>query len=380
MERRGLFRSGSSARFPAVLLSGEHRVASAADPGAPALQWRSVAAGPVVAVVTLVAALLTTHAAGVPLRDPDGVAGRRFLWVVALVVALVGLDVVVRAGRRSGTRTPSRAAMRSVRRERWNWHRGVAVGSALISFYISYLAYRNLKSVVPLLRPGDLFDRQLADFERGLLGGNDPAALLHSVLGTGVQTQLLSIVYVFFILFVPLSLAFAVVFSPNLPGGLFYATAASLNWPLGAASYFMLPALGPVYAEPAVFAHLPASDASALQGVLLDQRLEFLRDPLASGTAQSIAAFASVHISMIFTAAVAAHLLGLGRRLRIALWVLLAATTAATIYLGWHYVIDDLVGVVIGLAALALARAITGFELRPRTATTSRARIKRALV
>jgi hypothetical protein len=142
----------------------------------------------------------------------------------------------------------------------------------------------------------------------------------------------------------------------------------------------MLPALGPVYAEPAVFAHLPASDASALQGVLLDQRLEFLRDPLASGTAQSIAAFASVHISMIFTAAVAAHLLGLGRRLRIALWVLLAATTAATIYLGWHYVIDDLVGVVIGLAALALARAITGFELRPRTATTSRARIKRALV
>jgi len=195
-----------------------------------------------------------------------------------------------------------------------------------------------------------------------------------------VQTQLLSIVYVFFILFVPLSLAFAVVFSPNLPGGLFYATAASLNWPLGAASYFMLPALGPVYAEPAAFAHLPASDASALQGVLLDQRLEFLRDPLASGTAQSIAAFASVHISMIFTAAVAAHLLGLGRRLRIALWVLLAATTAATIYLGWHYVIDDLVGVVIGLAALALARAITGFEPRPRTATTSRARIKRALL
>jgi hypothetical protein len=348
-----------------VLLSRERGAASEADQGAPALPRRSVAAGPVVAVVTLVAALLATRAAGVPLRDPDGVAGRRFVWVVCLVVALVGLDVVVRAARRSGTLTPSRAAMRSVRRERWSWHRGVAVGSALVSFYVSYLAYRNLKSVVPLLRPGDLFDRQLADFERGLFGGNDPAALLHSLLGTGVQTQILSIVYVFFILFVPLSLAAAVVFSPNLPGGLFYATAASLNWPLGAASYFTLPALGPIYAEPAGFAHLPASDASALQGLLLDERLEFLRDPVASGAAQSIAAFASVHISMIFTAAVAAHLLGMGRRLRIALWVLLAVTTAATIYLGWHYVIDDLVGVIIGLAALALARALTGFE--PRT-------------
>ena len=348
---------------------------SAADSGAPALLWRGVVAGPVVAVVTLVAALLATRAAGVPLRDPDGVAGRRLVWVVCLVVLLVVLDVVVRAGRRSGTLTPSRAAMRSVRGERWSWHRGVAVGSALVSFYISYLAYRNLKSVVPLLRPGELFDRQLADFERGLFGGNDPAALLHSVLGTGVQTQVLSIVYVFFIFFVPLSLALAVVFSPNLPGGLFYATAASLNWPLGAASYLLLPALGPVYAEPASFAHLPASDASALQGVLLDQRLEFLRDPVASGAAQSIAAFASVHISMIFTAAVAAHLLGLARRLRIGLWVLLAATTAATIYFGWHYVIDDLVGVVIGLAALALARVLTGFE--PRTARRSPRRAPR---
>ena len=333
--------------------------------------WRSVVAGPLVAVVTLVAALLATQAAGVPLRDPDGVAGRRFVWVVCMVVALVWLDVAVRAGRRSRTLTPSRAAMRSVRRERWDWYRAVAVGSALISFYVSYLAYRNLKSVVPLLRPGELFDPQLADFERSLFGGNDPAALLHSLLGTGVQTQVLSVVYLLYILFVPLSLALAMVFSRDLRGGLFYATALSINWPLGGASYLLLPALGPIYAAPASFADLPASGASSLQGLLLDQRLDFLRDPLAAGAAQSIAAFASLHVSMIFTAAVAAHLLGLARRVRVALWVLLALTTAATIYLGWHYVIDDVAGVIIGLAALAIARALTGFELR--TAATAHA-------
>ena len=323
-------------------------------------------AGSVVAVVTLVAALLATRAAGVPLRDPDHVAAKYLVLVGFAVLVLVGLDVVVRAGRRSGTFRPSRTAMRSVRRERWSWDRAVAVGSALVSFYVSYMAYRNLKGVVPLLRPGELFDRQLADFERGLFGGNDPAALLHSLLGTGVQTQVLSAVYVIFIVLLPLSLGLALVFSPNLRSGLFYATALSINWPLGAASYFVLPALGPVYAEPAGFAHLPASEVTYLQGVLLDQRLEFLRDPVAADVAQSIAAFASVHISMIFTAALAAHLLGLGRRLRIGLWVLLALTTAATIYLGWHYVVDDVAGVVIGLAALTLARALTGFE--PRTA------------
>ena len=367
LERRGLASAGLIGKIPSVLLSREPGATFSAEPGAPELPpWRSVVAGSVVAFVTLVAALLATRAAGVPLRDPDHVAAKYLVLVGCSVMVLVGLDVVVRAARRSGTLTPSRAVMRSVRRERWSWHRGVAVGSALVSFYVSYMAYRNLKGVVPLLRPGELFDRQLADFERSLFGGNDPAALLHSVLGTGVQTQVLSAVYVIFIVLLPLSLALALVFSPNLRGGLFYATALSINWPLGAASYFLLPALGPIYAEPASFAHLPATETSYLQGVLLDQRLEYLRDPVAADVAQSIAAFASVHISMIFTAAVAAHLLRLERRLRIGLWMLLAATTAATVYLGWHYVVDDVAGVVIGLAAIALARGLTGFE--PRTA------------
>ncbi len=331
------------------------------DPDLP--RWRSVAAGPVVAVVTLVAALLATQAANVPLRDPDNVAAKYLLLVGCSLVAMVWVDIVIRAGRRSGTLTPSRSARRSVRRERWSWYRAMAAASAVLSFYVSYMAYRNLKGVVPLLRPGELFDRQLGQFERGLFGGNDPAALLHSLLGTGVQTQILSIVYVVFIVLLPLSLALAV-FSRDLRGGLFYATALSINWPLGAGSYFLLPALGPVYAAPAGFADLPASKASYLQGVLLDQRLEYLRDPVTAHVAQSIAAFASVHISMIFTAAVAAHLLGVARRVRIGLWVLLAVTAVATIYLGWHYVIDDVAGVVIGLIALVLASALTGFKLR----------------
>jgi len=325
--------------------------------------WRSVLAGPVVAGITLLAALLATRAAGVPLRDPDHVAAKYLVLVGFSVLVLVWLDIAIRAGRRTATLTPSRAAMRSVWRERWSWQRAVAAASALISFYVSYLAYRNLKGVVPLLRPGDLFDRQLADLERGLFGA-DPAALLHTMLGTGAQTQVLSVIYVVFIVLLPLSLALALVFSRDVPGGLFYATALSINWPLGAASYFLIPALGPIYAMPSVFADLPDSKASYLQGVLLDQRAEYLRDPATAEIAQSIAAFASVHISMIFTAALAAHLLGLARRLRIGLWILLALTTVATVYLGWHYVVDDVAGVLLGLVALALARVLTGFEWR----------------
>jgi hypothetical protein len=331
--------------------------------------WRGVLAGPLVALVTVLAGLVATDAAHVPFRDPDHVAALYLALVGGGVAMLVLLDIAIRAGRRSGRRLPMRTEMRAVRRERWTPARALAVGSALVSFYVTYLAYRNLKAIVPLLRPGDLFDRQLADLDRGLFGGNDPAALLHSALGVGIPTHVLSTAYAAFIVFLPLSLAVALVFARAVRAGLFYATALSANWVLGAISYFLLPSLGPIYFEPAAFAHLPHSEVTRLQDLLLDQRVEFLSHPT-TATPQSIAAFASLHISMSLTAALAAHLLGLGRRLTTGLWIWFVLTTLATVYLGWHYVLDDLAGLVIAVAALALARALTGID--PRAASVSR--------
>ncbi len=314
---------------------------------------REVLAGPIVAVVTLLVALVATQRADVPLRDPDHVAALYFVLVACGVVVMVLLDIAIRAG------GPSREAMRRVRRERWTRARCVAVGGGILGFYLSYAAYRNLKAIVPLLRPDTLFDRQLANLDRDLFFGHDPAVLLHSLLGTGITAHILSSGYVVFIVFLPLSLALALVFAPNLRGGLFFATALSANWLIGAGSYFLLPSLGPVYYDPGTFASLPHSEVTHLQEMLMDQRVAFLAHPT-TATPQAIAAFASLHVSMSLTAALAAHLLGLSRRMKIALWVWLALTLLDTIYLGWHYVLDDFGGVAIAILALALARALTG--------------------
>ena len=107
--------------------------------------------------VTLVAALITTSAAGVSLRDPAGVSLQRFTIAAALIAVLVGLDIAFRSGR-----------------ARWTPARVATVIGALVSFYVTYLAYRNLKSVVPLLRPDELFDRRLADLDRSLFVGQRP--------------------------------------------------------------------------------------------------------------------------------------------------------------------------------------------------------------
>jgi len=326
--------------------------------------WRPLLAGPLVAATSLGAALIATGDAGIPLRDPDNVTGNRLVMALSFILSLFVIDVVVRAWSRSEGRLPTRAALLAVRREHWTLQRWLAVAGAIVAFYVTYLAYRNLKSVVPLLREEN-FDGRLADLDRSLFAGSDPAGVLHSLLGSGVSAYALSGVYELFFVFIPVALAFALVVLADLRAGLFLTTALAINWALAAVSYFMLPSLGPIYATPADFVHLPVTGVSGLQDALLDQRTEFLRDPTASGAAQSIGAFASLHVSIFFTAALATLLLELGRFVKIGVWVLFALTVVATIYFGWHYVLDDVAGLVIAVAALALAWALTGLDLRP---------------
>jgi hypothetical protein len=325
-------------------------------------RWRSIAAGPTVALAGLLAAVFATRSAGVPLRDPGGVSSARLAVAAGLVALLIVVDVAVRAQRRSGWRRPSLAAVAHVRRERWPAFRLAATAVTVLSFYATYFAYRNIKSVVPLLRPETLVDRQLLDLDRDVLGGADPAALLHDLLGTGAAAHALSAIYMFFFVFIPVTLAVALVWSDGR-AGLFLTTALSANWLLAAASYLLLPSIGPFHADPATFAALPSTAVSSLQAVLLEQRDAFLGNPAAPGAAQSIGAFASLHTSICCTVAIAAHLLGFPGVLKIALWVMAGLTVTATIYFGWHYLLDDAGGLVIALLALCAARVLTGFDL-----------------
>ena len=69
--------------------------------------------------------------------------------------------------------------------------------------------------------------------------------------------------------------------------------------------------------------------------------------------------------------ALMAHLLRAPRAIQIGMWVYLGLTFPATIYFGWHYIVDDMAGVLIGLAAVVLAAKATGHELRPHARTHS---------
>lgn len=326
---------------------------------------RAWLAPPLIAAFALGSMLTIASLEGLPIRDPDARYVGSPLALIGLIAAIfILLDVGPRAWlrRMSNPNTPTASPL-AVLRERWFNRRGVMVLVALLSFYVTYLSYRNLKSFIPFVTDVD-HDVGLLGLDRAMFFGNDPATIMHSLFGTGVSAEALSMVYLAFLTFVPVSLGIALIWSSNLRAGLWYVTALSLCWLFGAASYYMFPAQGPVYAQPGLYSSLPETGVSRLQETLAEHRLEVLAGPNATEAVQSVAAFASLHIAVVFAAALIAQLLRGPRFLRIGLWSMLVLTAVATIYFGWHYVIDDIAGLVIGGGAVALGALACGYELR----------------
>ena len=194
--------------------------------------------------------------------------------------------------------------------------------------------------------------------------GHDPATLMHDVLGTGVAAHVLSAGYLAFLSFVPLSLGIVLIWSSKVRTAVWYVTSLCFVWMLGIVSYYAVPSLGPIYESRALFADLPETGVSRLSDTLMEHRVEVIADPHGTDAVQGIAAFASLHIAVVFAAALIAQLVGAPRILRIVLWCYLAITGLSTIYFGWHYVSDDIAGLAIGAVAVVAAAFLVGEEGR----------------
>lgn len=323
-------------------------------------------AAAVVAAAMAMAAALVAWAFHLPLRDPDGASLPTWFRLPVIVASAVILDVLARwvlLARRSGTN--GRPSLRAVAVERWNRDQIMFTLSGLVTWYVAYVAFRNLKSYVPFVTDR-LVDPELARLDRLLWMGHDPAVLLHDVLGTSWANWVMAAVYLIWIGLVPASLAIALVWTRRSTYGAWYVTAVSVDWMLGAALYYAVPSLGPTYSSPQWFASLPRTPNTDVRDVLLSDRIEVLGGPWDTHTVQTIAAFASLHVAVMLTICLVAEAMRLPAVVRVAAWTFLALTMVATIYLGWHFFVDVVAGIGVGVAAFVLAARATGNPLRRR--------------
>ncbi len=286
---------------------------------------------------------------GVPVRDPNGAwLPRRF----AIAVGLVALFAVGEAAFRSrGPGWTARGTFISLRL-RWTRDRITLAVTGLLAYQIVYLCYHNLKSWLVFQEPRD---DMLQRWDRWLLLGHTPAVLLHDFLGQDVAAYLLTAIYVSFSTVVSISLVAALVFPARIRQGYVYLVSAMWVWILGTGAYYLIPSLGPFSYAPDDFAGLAPTVTQDTQARYLAQRAYLLADPQAQDATAQIGAFASLHTAVVLMIVLMARYYGL-RRTAGVLTVYLIGTMLATIYLGWHFLVDLMGGFVVAYVAVALGR------------------------
>src|SRR5262249_43117395 len=130
--------------------------------------------------------------------------------------------------------------------------------------------------------------------------------------------------------------------------------------------YYLIPSLGPFHAAPQEFAGLTQTSIQSTQQAYVEGRATLLADPSLGHAFAQISAFASLHCALTCLIWLMARYYGL----RILSWVAFAfmcATVVATVYLGWHFFVDDVAGIAIAVVSVQLGKlTVLG---RPRKAT-----------
>ena len=311
-------------------------------------------------VVFAVIAVARSRQVDVPFRDPGGkLFAHKILSTAEMLLVFVIADVAVRwwRGRRHGT------SLWAAARARWTPYRITMIAASLLAYQVVYLCYRNLKSWDVFRAPQDAM---LQRWDKALFAGHSPAVLLHDALGRDVAARFLTQWYESFSLVVGVSLVAAMAFTPTVRSAYVFVVSAMWAWILGAGSYYLIPSLGPFHQAPAEFAGLTRTSIQRTQALYVAQRDHLLAHPQAPDAFAQISAFASLHCALSFLV----FLMARHYRLRVLSWVaavFLAGTLVATVYLGWHFAVDDVAGLALAWVAVQLGKlTVLGSWRSPR--------------
>jgi hypothetical protein len=305
-------------------------------------------------------AVIEAAVLGKSLVDPEGsFLGPSYIRLPILLLGALLLDLlpltIWKAWRQPRT-IPT--IVRTRLRTHWNKERITLVTMGIICFYVVYVTYRNIKSFLPDVIDRT-YDRELHLLDHALLFGHDPATMLHTVLGTGAAAHVLSYVYLWFLPMVPLVVTAWVVWARNLSYGYWFVTSQCIAWTLGTVSYYALPTLGPGFEYVALYTDLPQTPSRQLMDSLSFTRGEVLAGTV-KGVVQSVAGFASLHCAITMLVALMVQYTIRSKVAKWVVWVNFGLTVVATLYFGWHYVADDLAGVVIAMVSFYVGGIASG--------------------
>lgn len=309
-----------------------------------------------------VLAIVTALVLDKRLADPEGFLGPSWLRLPLLLSGAFLADMVPRVLWFSrGNPALWRDIVTERVRTHWTRERLTLVVMGLVCFYITYVSYRNLKSFLPFVMGDKKYDFELHLIDQALFFGSDPGVVMQNLLGTGVSAHFLSYIYLWFLPLVPLALTAWLIWSRNISYGYWFVTSQCIAWSLGTASYYMLPTLGPGFFTPWRYEAVinAGTPTSALMDSLSNARARVTIEGV-EGAVQSTAGFASLHCAITLLVALMIQYTINSRILHWIFWLNFAITVVATIYFGWHYIADDVAGILIALLAFYVGGRASG--------------------
>lgn len=292
----------------------------------------------------LIVALLTLalyQLIGIPLRVPWFLYQRKVAFGVAtyllgkLIQVLIFRLQDIKAFRADGKKRDWKNTLK-------NYKELALVKSLLIielrlvhSIGLMFVIYINLKHLIPYINP-KIFDPVIADWERRLFSGIDPASWLISKLTTE-SAPALSSVYMFFYPYIAFLTTSMIIFAEKNRAKAFCCSFVFM-WFFAILWEYSFPTLGPCFSTPELFTSLPFTEVREIQTELWRQKLYLDRYPRGEWGVFLISGQPSLHLAAIIHGSL--HLAKLNRYTSFASWTLAILTSVATIYFGWHFLTD----------------------------------------
>lgn len=206
--------------------------------------------------------------------------------------------------------------------------------SALIVMFAEFAVLKNL---IPHMNSHS-WDALLVQSDRLLCGGRICSEVLLSWLGAGALDAV-SEHYLLFFRYLSLVATFFVVAVPRRTTQE-CLSALIASYLFGILWVYAMPSTGPAFVHSELYTFMADSKIAALQRGLLESQ----------GQVYLISGLPSLHVAVVFVGSY--FLWRVNRVLAGASWAFAFLTINSTIYLGWHYVLDDVGGVLLAGVAV----------------------------
>lgn len=224
-----------------------------------------------------------------------------------------------------------------------------------VAIVVMFVEFGMLKNLIPHIN-ATVHDGAFGAVDRFICGGMLCSEALHGVLGTSRATiETVSEHYFWYYPYMSLvGFIFVVAASRELAQEYLFAFVSLFL--VGTVVIYLGPTWGPVYFEPALFDFMKHSELGHLQQSLWKMKLTLDADPRNREAIFMISGFPSLHIAVVTAGSI--YLARLSRWLAWGSWIFVALTLNSTLYLGWHYLLDDIGAFALVWICVLMARRI----------------------